>query len=44
MANDFAYSKQEISEKFGQLRLRVQKDKVTEWSYHHFLGVFNDAS
>jgi len=42
MANEFAYSKQDISEKFGQLRLRVQKDKVTLWSYHWFLGVFNE--
>ena len=42
MENDFPYSKQEISKRFGQLRLRVQKDKVTEWSYHHFLGVFNE--
>jgi len=42
MANDFAYSKKEISEKFGQLRLRINKDKVTQWSYHHFLGVFNE--
>jgi len=43
MADEFAYSKQEISERFGQLRLRVKKDKVTQWSYHHFLGVFNDG-
>lgn len=42
MTQDFAYSKKEISERFGQLRLRVQKDKVTQWSYHHFLGVFNE--
>jgi len=42
MANDFSYSKQEFSKKFGQLRLRVQKDKVTKWSYHHFLGVFDE--
>lgn len=42
MANDFAYSKKGISEKFGQLRLRVNKDKVIQWSYHHFLGVFNE--
>jgi hypothetical protein len=42
MANEFACSKQEISEKFGQLRLRVKKDKVTQWTYHHFLGVFNE--
>ena len=42
MANNFAYSKKEISEKFGQLRLRVQKNRVTQWSYHHFLGVFNN--
>lgn len=42
MANEFGSSKEKISEKFGQLRLRINKDEVTLWSYHNFLGVFNE--
>lgn len=36
-------SLQRKSEKYGQLRLRINKNKVIYWQYNKFLGVFNET-